>query len=172
MGYMTKHKHHIVPKHMGGSDDPSNLIELTVAEHAEAHKVLFEKHGHWQDEVAWKGLAGIIGHEECVYRSIRDSKIGNTWNKGKKKSEEHKRKISEAHKGKIQGPPSEEHKRKLSIALSGEKNPMFGVKRPEIAMKATLASLKKLKCPHCGIEATTGNAKRWHFDNCKDNKDE
>jgi hypothetical protein len=29
-----KHIHHIVPKHMGGTDDPSNLVELTVAEHA------------------------------------------------------------------------------------------------------------------------------------------
>ena len=25
-----KHKHHIVPKHMGGSDNPENLIELTI----------------------------------------------------------------------------------------------------------------------------------------------
>ena len=40
-----KHKHHIIPKHMGGTDDPSNLIELSVEEHAEAHKVLFEKYG-------------------------------------------------------------------------------------------------------------------------------
>jgi hypothetical protein len=22
------HKHHIIPKHMGGSDDPSNLVEF------------------------------------------------------------------------------------------------------------------------------------------------
>jgi hypothetical protein len=44
-----KHLHHIVSKHMGGTDDPSNLIELTVEEHAEAHRKLFEQDGCWQD---------------------------------------------------------------------------------------------------------------------------
>jgi hypothetical protein len=53
-----KHKHHIIPKHMGGTDDPENLIELTIEEHAEAHKVLFEKHGKIEDYWAWKGLSG------------------------------------------------------------------------------------------------------------------
>jgi hypothetical protein len=28
------HKHHIIPKHAGGTNDPSNLIELTIEEHA------------------------------------------------------------------------------------------------------------------------------------------
>jgi len=27
---MITHKHHIIPKHIGGTDDPSNLIELTI----------------------------------------------------------------------------------------------------------------------------------------------
>jgi hypothetical protein len=27
-----KHIHHIIPKHIGGTDEPSNLIELTVKE--------------------------------------------------------------------------------------------------------------------------------------------
>ena len=40
------HVHHIVPRHMGGTDDPSNLIKLTIEEHAEAHKKLWEKHGN------------------------------------------------------------------------------------------------------------------------------
>ena len=40
---------------MGGTDEPSNLVELTVEEHAEAHRVLWEKYGKKEDELAWKG---------------------------------------------------------------------------------------------------------------------
>lgn len=65
-----KHKHHIIPRHAGGSDDPSNLVELTPAEHAEAHRLLFEKYGRWQDEVAWKGLVKIDENFDAVKESI------------------------------------------------------------------------------------------------------
>lgn len=54
------HLHHIVPKHMGGTDDPSNLIELTVEDHAIAHRVLYKLYGHWQDYCAWQGLSGQL----------------------------------------------------------------------------------------------------------------
>ena len=50
--------HHIIPKHMGGTDDSSNLIELTIEEHAEAHRELYEKYGKQEDLFAWKGLSG------------------------------------------------------------------------------------------------------------------
>ena len=40
------HVHHIIPKHMGGTDDPSNLTQLTIEEHAEAHRILYEEHGN------------------------------------------------------------------------------------------------------------------------------
>ena len=62
------HIHHVVPKHMGGTDDPSNLIELSIEEHAEAHRKLFEERGCWQDYLAWQGLLGIIPREELVKR--------------------------------------------------------------------------------------------------------
>lgn len=62
-----KHIHHIIPKHMGGTDDPSNLIELTIEEHALAHKALFEKYGKQQDYIAWKGLEGCISIEEILH---------------------------------------------------------------------------------------------------------
>jgi hypothetical protein len=65
-----KHKHHIIPKHMGGSDDPSNLIELTPGEHAEAHRLLYEQHGHWQDYVAWQGLAQLDANFDAAKQAI------------------------------------------------------------------------------------------------------
>jgi hypothetical protein len=60
------HKHHIIPRHAGGSDDPSNIVELTVAEHAQAHKELYRKHGRKEDFIAWKGLSGMLGKEDII----------------------------------------------------------------------------------------------------------
>jgi hypothetical protein len=36
--------HHIIPRCLGGTDDPSNLIELTYDEHVEAHRILSEQY--------------------------------------------------------------------------------------------------------------------------------
>ncbi|NDB59148.1 HNH endonuclease [bacterium] len=52
------HTHHIIPRHMGGSDDPSNLVSLTIEEHAEAHHILYEKYHKEEDKLAWLALSG------------------------------------------------------------------------------------------------------------------
>ena len=62
-----KHKHHIIPRHAGGTDDPDNIVELTPEEHAEAHRKLYEEYGRWQDYVAWQGLAKLATKEEHVH---------------------------------------------------------------------------------------------------------
>lgn len=82
------HKHHIVPKHMGGTDDPSNLIELTVEEHAEAHKALWEEHGSEYDKIAWLSLTKQIDNAEARILSVIE------WNKNRIISEETKEKLS------------------------------------------------------------------------------
>lgn len=60
------HWHHKKPKHAGGTDDASNLELLTVAEHAEAHKRLYEEFGRKEDEIAWRGLCGMLGKEDLI----------------------------------------------------------------------------------------------------------
>ena len=107
------HKHHIIPRHAGGSNDPSNIIELTVEEHALAHKKLYDQYGRWQDEVAYLTLSGQIGKEESNIRALKATHTG------KPKSEETKRKMSEANKGKKH---TEESKRKMSEARKGKKH--------------------------------------------------
>lgn len=61
------HKHHIIPRHAGGTDDPFNLVKLTIEEHADAHKKLFEEHGRWQDKAAYEGLTGMLTTQELIY---------------------------------------------------------------------------------------------------------
>lgn len=47
------HRHHIIPKFLGGTDCADNLIYLTPYEHAMAHKALFEEHGRKEDAGAY-----------------------------------------------------------------------------------------------------------------------
>ena len=143
-----KHKHHIIPRHMGGSDDPSNLIELTVEEHAEAHRKLWEEYGNIKDYCAWKGLEGTIGKEEIV-RLLMDPT-------GRIHTEETKQKISQSHKGKSKHTEeskeklrqfrtgmklSEEHKAKISKSLEGNTY-MVGKKLSEDTKKKISKSLE------------------------------
>ena len=80
---------------MGGTDNPSNLIELTVEEHAEAHRKLYEEHGFQADFMAWKMLLGQMGKDEALFTA---RSIG-----GKKKmSEESKAKLRESCKARIE----------------------------------------------------------------------
>lgn len=66
------HKHHIIPRHAGGSDDPSNLVLLTIEEHAKAHRLLYEEHGRLGDFYAWKGLSGQIDMSEEKFKMYQE----------------------------------------------------------------------------------------------------
>ena len=145
---MKQHKHHIIPLHMNGPNDQSNLVELTVEEHAEAHRKLFEQYGLWQDELAWKGLAGIIGHEEAVRMSQ------SLANKGKIVTEEQKKKQSEKMKGRKLTKEHRDNISKGKIGLYvGEKNPMFGrcgEKSPVFGRKHTEEEKEKIRLKMIG----------------------
>jgi hypothetical protein len=100
------HKHHIIPKHAGGTEDESNLVYLTIEQHAEAHRLLYEQYGRKEDYLAWCGLAGLIGKDEMLkekmsLNSARPGELNPFY--GMKHTEETKRKISNSRKGKNVG---------------------------------------------------------------------
>jgi hypothetical protein len=88
------HKHHIIPRYMGGTDDPSNLVELTVEQHAEAHRLLYEQYGNWQDYVAWQGLAKLDANFDAAKQSmIEGGRKGGLAARNRVQTPEHRAKI-------------------------------------------------------------------------------
>ena len=143
------HKHHIIPKHIGGTDDPSNMITLTIEEHAQAHLELYEKYNRWQDLCAYKALSGMIGNEEVL--RIVFSAQGKKF-RGISKSKQQRERMSKSAMGHI---VTKETREKLSIGAMGRIPSNKGKTPP------------KLECQHCGSIVSNGNLRRWHGDNCK-----
>lgn len=132
---------------MGGSDDPSNLIELTIEEHAEAHRKLYEQYGKVEDKIAWQSLAGLIPKADAMRelhklgRSNADKAMREKYGVVNPGQLSHNRKASAERTKKLHAmgklsPPkwigyhTEEAKKKIgaanSLLQSGSKNSQFG----------------------------------------------
>lgn len=94
------HRHHIIPRHAGGTDDEDNIAVLTVAEHADAHHLLWCLHKDKYDYIAWKCLSGQITMSEAKYQaSLEALDRGRRSRKGKPKSAQARARMSAAKKG-------------------------------------------------------------------------
>jgi hypothetical protein len=120
-----KEKHHIIPKCLGGSNEKSNLVELTAREHFLCHLLLCEIYPK-ENKLKHALFLMAIGKQkskEKVY--IINSRVYERLKKeysimltGKKQSQETKNKKSKAMKGKIF---PKEQKEKISNSLKGRK---------------------------------------------------
>lgn len=97
----TKHLHHIIPKHIGGTDEPSNLIYLSVEEHAAAHEELYNQHGRLGDLVAWQCLSGKTTFSEKLRKELAISGFREKVLNNPDRRSEWIQKLSIANTGKI-----------------------------------------------------------------------
>jgi hypothetical protein len=65
------HWHHVIPKHAGGTDDPSNLVRVTREQHAEIHRQRWLSLGDYYDCCAANLLSGDWTVEQARREAAR-----------------------------------------------------------------------------------------------------
>lgn len=185
-----KHWHHIIPRHAGGTDDPSNLVQLTLKEHAEAHRRLYEEFGRWQDKMAWEMLSGrkitedarkmasklglhALMNDPVRLEQVRQARIkgvlnwyeegAEVWNKGLKLRE------NPDHSGlkKIsENTTRQQAEGRAACVGDWARGKVFTAEHKTNLSKMALAR-KKIVCEHCHQPYVPGMYARWHGERCK-----
>ena len=103
---------------MGGSDDPSNLVEVTIEEHAELHLSLYLEHGKYEDYIAYNMLAGKTTEGERVLNLVRSDYMKN-----RVVSQRIRDRMREYNLTKVY---TDEERKARSERTKGDKNPFYG----------------------------------------------
>lgn len=175
------HKHHIIPRHAGGTDDHSNIVLLTIEEHAEAHRLLYEEHGRLEDFYAWKGLSGQINMSDerfIVFQEIVAEKTRQRVRDGTHHLLRRPDGTSHASDrvangtyhmigGEIQRRTSRRRVAEGTHNWLGDGSLQRSIQNKRVS-EGTHHFQNKIKkeCPHCGKFFDDGNYKRYHGDNC------
>jgi len=124
-------KHHIVPKCMGGNNTKSNIVYLSAKEHFMAHKLLVRIYpnikGVWYALIAMGRLSQF---KSRIFENERQKAYA--MRKGFKYSEESKKKMSLAKKGKVSNSPETQFKAGFAswnAGKFGEQHHLYGSKR-------------------------------------------
>lgn len=166
-------KHHVLPRCLGGGDEPQNIVRLTPEEHFVAHQLLMRMHPD-NGKLVFAALAMTRGRpSNRRYGWLRRNfslRMSEVW-LGKKRppfTEEHRRNIGEASANRVHGPQTEEHKDRLSAAHKGKRlTAEHRQKLAEAKLGTKREPYKQSTCPHCAKAGAGGTMKRWHFDNCR-----
>jgi len=172
-GYVERH--HIIPKSLGGTNFPDNLVVLTPREHFICHWLLIkmlpdkgnlpmiyalnvmQRRNRTQVRYTTKTTSRVYSRirEEFAIRHSENMKGVNAGKKRPDLSERNRLTKTGEHPwnyGIKTGPQSDERRAITSAALKGI---LKGRKKPTII------------CPHCQCVGAIGNMNRWHFNNCK-----
>lgn len=122
--------HHIMPKSLGGTNDPNNLVELTAREHFIAHLLLAKIYGGPMIYAAW-ALQNTKTNRNYAWlkEKLSERMKGNKNFAGKSHTPEFRKNLAEANKNRVW---SDESKQKLGKTMSlinkGENNPNYNKK--------------------------------------------
>ncbi len=140
------------------------LTEEQLKKSKEAQKEYFKNNNH---HTKGKSYDDIMGKEKAdELRKLRSDQ-------NPMKKQEYRDKISKANKGKKK---SDETKYKLSLLVpitNGKENKRIDPSLLNEYLEngwwkgLTKQPEEKVTCPHCGIESNKGNINRWHMNNCK-----
>jgi hypothetical protein len=167
-GYFEKH--HIVPKSLGGSNDKSNLVNLTPKEHFICHMLLPKMtEGNSKSKMiraAW--MIATMGNKYQNRIKIKSKKyclLKEEWvkhNKGIPKTKEHKAKLGKYVR-------TDEHKEAISKMRKSQIGKHTHSNKTLKKMSAWQVGIPKPKvtCEHCGKEASLMNYRKWHGSACK-----
>lgn len=190
---MKEHNWSRTNKHLNNAINKygwDNLVKKVLLVSDKEYCIQMEKELRSEDKIGWNIVKG--GGIPPVNRwNLGTKGLMTSWLKGKKLSEETKKKVSEsvkklwenpeyrkymsdAHKGKHSGRlgqiNSVEHRLKISLSKIGKPSARKGQKLSEeqrMKMKE-LAIKESWVCPHCHKSGKAkGAGNRWHFNNCK-----
>jgi endogenous inhibitor of DNA gyrase (YacG/DUF329 family) len=186
-------RHHIIPRSLGGSDEPDNLVALTPKEHFVCH-LLLTKMTEGRNQILMKYAATLMAGYDGkwitgkLYESLRQGwsqdrdHIANRHKSRRSRgywfSEEVKRKIGDANRGRklpridceVCGKSVDpgNYKKNHGPNCGKKLYPISNEQKAKISKANKGRILPKNKCPHCGKLADGGNYTRWHGDNCKE----
>lgn len=157
--------HHIKPKCMGGTNEKSNLVNLTAREHFIAHWLLYKIHKTKSLAYAWH----LMHFSNEKYKGKRYNSHSYQYTRNA---------LSKTMKGNpglfLGNVHTDDSKRRISETLMlnaarGSNHYMFGKEvsdETKKKMSIAHAKIKPMTCPHCG-KVGKNNMKRYHFDKCK-----
>ena len=156
------HAHHLVPKHAGGTDDPSNLVRVNVAMHAFLHRLRYKETGDKWDKIAYEALEGQITYAEATSQARQEFRLqnpnhhSNAGKKGGKAPASQRAKEVAAETARLTGSKpwwNNGLNNKRSYTCPGEG--YVPGKLPHGKHKRTYT-----QCPHCGMSCNLSNLSR------------
>lgn len=87
---MVTHRHHIIPKHewklrfgnLKGVNDSDNIVYLSLDQHADVHRILWEMYQRDEDNIAFMSLSSQLDNEELM---LKLASLGGSMGKGNPK---------------------------------------------------------------------------------------